>query len=135
MDRRTFLVGAGVGCAISSAGCLWQSNDGPGDVAAEFITELTDGNFDEANDLIHSDSTLDGAGQAADLLAGLYGVDSVLGAVDVAVQDTQVVSKSDGEATVEVTTTVDLLVEELEDKIPLEMRQDENGWRVWLLLS
>lgn len=134
MDRRTFLVGAGVGCVLGSAGCLWQSGDGPGDVGEEFIQQLDNGNFDDANDLIHSDSTLDGAGQAADLLAGLYRVDSVIEAIDFSVQDSQVVDKSDGEATVEVTVTVDLLVDEVEDDIPLEMRRDENGWRVWLLL-
>lgn len=133
MERRQFLLGTGAVCLAAGAGCLGFFEDGPDEVAESFVEHLNEGEFEKANTLIHSESTIDGAGQAATLLAAVYGVDSVIETLDISVQDSEIIEETDDEATVAVTVVVDLIVEEAEDTIELDMRTEDGDWRVWLL--
>lgn len=131
-SRRAVLLG---GAGLATLAGVWyvflRDTGDPADVAAEFVAELDAGNFGVADDLIHPESPLDGAGDAADLVAAVAGVDGIVEALDLSVVDTEVTAESDGEAVVQVTVELDVLVETLTADVPLEMRTDDGDWFVW----
>lgn len=131
MQRRTFVLGAGAATLAGTAGCLGFFEDDPTEPAESFLMALDDGEFDEASQYLHSDNPVGDVGTVADLVAGLYSVDDIIDALDFTIEDSSVVEESGDQATVEVTVAVDLLVEELQDTIPMEMRTDDGDWRVW----
>ena len=133
MKRRRLLGSIGVGCSIAMAGCLGFLEDGPDDTAEEFIEQLDDGEFGEANSLIHSDSTINGAGQAAEIIGAYYGVSGVVEALNISVEGSSVVNEQGDEATVAVDISVDLVVEEVQDTIELSLRQEDGEWRIWVI--
>jgi hypothetical protein len=131
MQRRTFVLGAGAAAVTGTAGCLGLFEDDPTKPAESFIAALDDGEFDEAGQYLHSENPVGDVAAVADLIAGLYSVDDIVDALDFTIEDSSVVAESGDQATVEVTVAVDLVVEELQDTIPLEMRTDDGDWRVW----
>ena len=135
MRRRNLIKVAGVVCVTGGAGCMGFFEDGPDDVAEEFIEHIDDGEFAEADRLIHSDSTVEGAGQAADLIGAIYGVDSVVDALEISVQGSEVLNEDGDAATVRVMVEVHLIVDQLENEIEIDMRQEDGEWRIWLLGS
>jgi hypothetical protein len=133
MNRRTFLLGAGTAGVTVTAGCLGFFDAGPTEPAESFIKALDDGEFDQAAQYLHSENPVGDVAAVADLIAGLYGVDDVIDALDITVEGSRAVEQSGDRASVEVTTSVDLVVEEPETDIPLEMRTDNGDWRVWTI--
>ena len=133
MNRRTLLAGAVTAGTAATAGCLGLFEDGPDDVAEEFIEHVDDGELAAANELIHEQSTIDGAGQAADLLAAFVGADDTLDALDLSVEETTVVAESDTEARVQLLISVDLILEEVEQAVDVELRDEDGEWRVWAI--
>lgn len=131
MNRRTFLCGTAAAGTAALAGCLGLFEDGPDEVAESFVEALDAGEFAAAEEFLHPASPVDGAGQAADVIAAIYGVDGVVEALDISVEDSRVIAESDDEATVAVTVAVDLVVEEAEGDIPFQMRTDDGDWYVW----
>lgn len=131
MDRRQFLIGTGTAGTAALAGCLGFFEEGPDEVAASFVEALDAGEFAEAEEYVHSASPIDGAGQAADVIAAIYGVDGVIDALDISVEDSRVVEEEDDEARVAVTVAVDVVLDEVENDVPLAMQTDDGDWRVW----
>ena len=131
-SRRAVLAGGAGLVALAGGWYVFLRETGdPAEVAAEFVAELDAGEFGAADDLIHPESPLDGAGDAADLVAAIAGVDGIVEALDLSVVETDVTEESGGEAVVDVRVELDLLVETLTTTIPLEMRTDDGDWFVW----
>lgn len=131
-SRRAVLLGGAGLVALAGGWYVFLRDTGdPADVAAEFVAELDAGEFGAADDLIHPESPLDGAGDAAGLVATIAGVDGIVEALDLSVVDTEVTTESDGEAVVEVTVELDVFVGTPTADVPLEMRTDDGDWFVW----
>lgn len=112
---------------------LNQSGPGPDDVAQNFIEEIDDNNLSSADEMIHPDSPLDGAGDAANILVAVAGVGRAIRAVDVSVPEAKVRDKSNGQAIVDATIEVDLVLESVSTAVPLDMRKHDGDWHVWNL--
>ncbi|NHN60751.1 MULTISPECIES: hypothetical protein [Halorussus] len=114
----------------------------PEAVATTFLERFGDGEFDEADDLIHPEGPLEGAGDAAmifsliltDVLATL-----VLGAIPIAVTETAIVEESPTKASVEASLDV-AGVAEIDALVELRPCDDDerdlgdgrrDGWCVW----
>lgn len=133
MERRQFVLTSGTVGVLATAGCLGLFGDSPADVAESFVKALDAGKFGEADTYIHSESPLDGTGQAVDVIASIYGVDGVVDALDISVEESAVTEETDNEASVRVAVAVDIVVDEIEDEIPFQMRTDDGDWRVWMV--
>ncbi len=111
-------------------------------MATTFLERFGDGEFDEADDLIHPEGPLEGAGDAAmifsliltDVLATL-----VLGAIPIAVTETAIVEESPTKASVEASLDV-AGVAEIDALVELRPCDDDerdlgdgrrDGWCVW----
>lgn len=138
VSRRDVLAVSGTTTIAATAGCsdlLFFLDDGPEDVAEEFVEALNDGDFQAANDLIHPDARIDGAGFAADVLAGYYGIDAVVEAAEMSVEDTNTREESDGQALVAVTVSVDIGFDETEGDVGVELREHDGDWMVWDMIG
>lgn len=133
VSRRTLVLGGAGVIAIVVAVIFLPRQEGTGpDAAAErFVRAIDDTNFSRIDEMIHSESPLDGADDALDLFSGLVGAEQAVDALDISVEDSTIVREGDGQADVEVTIGVDLLIEEPSTEVPLEMRTDNGEWRVW----
>jgi hypothetical protein len=133
-SRRRFLL-AGAGVATLTSGCLFLSGGGPGPdaVAESFVTEVDDGNFAEAGELIHSDSPISGAGQAAALITSAAGVQETIDAISLSITNNEVVQKNNGDAVLDTTLELDLVVRQPTLDVPFDMRKDDGDWRIWNL--
>jgi hypothetical protein len=133
LGRRGVLAGGAGLAALLGGGWffLLRDTEGPDDVAEEFVVTLDSGEFSAADELIHPDSPLDGAGQAADLLVAVAGFDAAIDALDISVLDSDVTGKGGGEATVDVATEIDLVVDQATVDVPLELRTADGDWYVW----
>lgn len=132
-SRRTFLVAAGGLAVLIGVGVVFARQRGvaPDDAAERFIRQVDGGDFGRADELIHPGSPLDGAGDALDLIVAFAGVDAVIDAVDISVVESRVLHQNDNTATVEVTLSIDLLLEDVETDVPLDMRTADGEWHVW----
>lgn len=127
------LGGAGVLAFLGIGGgayYFWMQ-EGPEDVAEDFIDAIDEGNFSEANDLIHSQATIDGAGVAAQILLGQIGANVALEALDISVADSETVEENDDRAIVRLTVNIDAGIGETEGDVQMEMQQEDGDWRVW----
>jgi len=133
-SRRRVLLG-GVGLAVLASGCLSLSNGGPGPdkVAANFVGELDSGNFFGADDFIHSESPVSGAGQVASLITSAAGVQEAIDAIDISITSNEVAQKSNGQAVVDTTLEIGLVVRQPTVAVPFDMRKDDGDWRIWNL--
>ena len=123
-----FVIGAaGLGLGVLAV----LDDEGPDEVAEDFVQALGDGDFSEANDLLHSDATVDGAGAAADVISGASGLDVVFDVTDISVVDSETVREGDGEARVVVTVNIDAVVGDTDVDIGIDLREDDGDWRVW----
>jgi hypothetical protein len=135
-SRRNLLLGGAGLAAILGGGWFFLVRDdgnGPSKAAEEFVAALDEGEFSRADELIHPQSPLDGAGDAANALVAVAGIGRAIDAVDVSVTQTEILQRGDGQAVVEATIAVDLLVESIEADVPLDMRTADGDWYVWNL--
>lgn len=130
--RNLVLGGAGLAAVLGGGWFLFlRKGDSPEPVAEEFVAAIDDTNFSRADELVHPDSPLDGAGTAADLLLAVAGVGRAISAVDISATDTETTERGGGEAVVRVTVEIDLVVDRVDAGVPLEMRTDSGDWYVW----
>ncbi len=135
-SRRNIVAGTGVLVLIGGVGgAAWWTwnllNDDPADVAAEFMEALANGNFADANELLHSKATIDGAGTATDLISAVMGVDAIFEVADVSVVDTETVRETDNQAVVRTTLNIDVGLDETQGDVLVELRDDDGDWGVW----
>jgi hypothetical protein len=136
LSRRGAVVGgAGLAAALGGGWYVFLRDDrkGPDTVAEEFVVAVDSSEFSRADEMIHPESPLDGAGDAADILVGVAGIGGAIDALDISVTDTETRQKSDGQAIVDVTIEIDLVVEQVDADLPLEMRTANGEWHVWNL--
>jgi hypothetical protein len=130
--RNLVLGGAGLAAVLGGGWFLFlRTGDSPEPVAEEFVAAIDDTNFSRADEFVHPDSPLDGAGTAADLLLAVAGVGRAISAVDISATDTETTERGGGEAVVRVTVEIDLVVDRVDAVVPLEMRTDSGDWYVW----
>jgi len=131
--RRSFILGGAGIVAIFGigTGAYFWIQEGPTDVAEEFINAIDDGDMREANDLIHSQATFGGAGAAADALLGYIGGDLALNSVDISVENSEKVEENDGRAIVRLTLAIDAGFGSTQGDIQMNMRKEDGDWKVW----
>jgi hypothetical protein len=128
------LLGGGILAVLGIGGGAYfflQNQEGPEDAAKEFIKAIDKGNLSDANDLIHSQATVDGAGVASQLLLGQFGGNVALDAIDISVNNAETVEQNDGRASVRLTLNIDAGIGQTEGDIMIEMRKEDGNWRVW----
>lgn len=134
-SRRGFLAGFGILSAVGVGILGWigfqRINDGPEGPAKDFIRELGDGNFREANELLHSNATIDGAGVAGDVISSVVGVDAIFEVADVSVVGSRTLEEGNGRARVAVTINIDVGIDDTEGDVGLIMRKENGDWKVW----
>lgn len=131
--RRNLVLGGAGLAALAGGGWFFffRGGNSPEPVAEEFVAAIDDTNFSKADEFIHPDSPVDGAGTAADLLLAVAGVGRAISAVDISATNTETTERGGGEAVVRVTVEIDLLVDQVSTVVPLEMRTDSGDWYVW----
>jgi hypothetical protein len=102
-------------------------------VAKNFVNAIDDSDFNRADDLIHPDSPLDGAGEAVDIIAAAAGANAVIDALDISVAQTTLLEEGDTQAVVEVTTEISLVIDDVSIDVPMDMRTSDGDWYVWLV--
>jgi len=139
VSRRKLLFG-GLGLAGAGAGgwYLYQffGGDDPDAVAEEFVAAADDGDWSEADSLLHSDSMLSDGSDIIDIMGQASGagpiLDLAVSELDISASNSRVVQESDEQATVELTVTVDIpMVSDLSIDLEFEMRTDDGDWRVF----
>lgn len=108
-----------------------RPSTGPGDVAEDFVEAIDDSEFSSADEMVHPESPLDGAGDALDVIVGAAGIESAIDALDISVADSRVIREQNNQAVVDMTLELDLIVEEPRLDVPLEMRTADGDWHVW----
>lgn len=118
-----------------------MGHESPAAVATTFLERFSDGEFDEADALIHSEGPLEGAGDVAaifSMLATDFLATFVLGAIPTEVTETTIIEEGPTRASIEASldvagvATVDALVElrpSDDETDPGDGRRD--GWCVW----
>ncbi len=135
VTRRGLLAGV-VGLGVGG-GALWylfgRNGDDPTVVATAFIERIDAGEFSEADAMIHPESPVSGAGEAAELLSVFFAIDDIVSAVSVTVTESRVLRDDGDEARVALTVEADLFVTTVDEDVPLDMRRHEGEWYVWNL--
>ena len=134
LSRRSALIGGGALAALAGGGWyLFLREDDPTETAETFVERAAAGEFRDAEDLLHEDSPLDGAGSAVETLSAALGlpIGETIDAVPLTVESSTLVEEDGDEATVEVTVNVDLAVLDTDVDVPLSMRTENGDWRVW----
>ena len=92
--RNLVLGGAGLAAVLGGGWFFFlRTGDSPEPVAEEFVAAIDDTNFSRADEFVHPDSPLDGAGTAADLLLAVAGVGRAISAVDISVTETEIAER------------------------------------------
>lgn len=116
----------------------------PSEVATVFLERFSNGDFDEADDLIHPEGPLEGAGDIAMLFSILttdFLATFILGAIPTEVTETTIIEEGPTTATIEMSldianlvmieTVVELRPSDFDETDPGDGRRD--GWSVWNL--
>ncbi len=139
VSRRKLLFG-GLGLAGAGAGgwYLYQffGGDDPDAVAEDFVAAADDGDWSEADSLLHSDSMLSDASDVIDIMGQASGAGPILDLavreLDISTSNSRVVQERDEQAIVELTVTVDIpMISDLSIDLEFEMRTDDGDWRVF----
>jgi hypothetical protein len=125
------LGGIGLLGIIGGGGWLYlQLQDDPTKNAEKFVEHVGNGEFSEANSLIHADARIESAGAVADFLSAWAGVNAILELAEISVAGSEVVNRDGNRARVSVTVDVDLQVEQRQTAVDLMMEKDDK-WFVW----
>lgn len=118
-----------------------MSKDRPAEVVRTFITGLTDGKFDQAEELIHSDGPLDGTGELLMFFSIAFTqflLQLILPAVPTEISNISVVKQEASSAKVHAEVTVTTLLEadlEIEVRTETSDTTDDSTpveqWRIW----
>ncbi|MFC7072821.1 hypothetical protein ACFQJ7_13910 [Halovenus rubra] len=134
-SRREFLAGFGTTFILGSGVVGWfalpEGSDRPGKPAEDFIEALGERDFSEANELVHSEATIGGAGTAWDVLSESTGADVMYEVRKISFVDSNLIEEGEKRAVVAVTVNIDAGIDETEGDIRLVMRKDNDEWRVW----
>lgn len=110
---------------------MQQEEQGPKQVAEEFLELIDNNDFNGAGELIHPNSVLNGPDDAADIIISIAGVGEVIDAIDISVAEATLLDKTDTRAVVRLTAEINVIVDKLSTDIPIDMRTHEGDWHVW----
>lgn len=114
------------GLTVAIAGYGSSGSDDPEDVVENYFNAIDDGDMDEMESLVHSDSPIqDGFAEDNELNKGF------LEGLDITVEDTELVEEDDDTAIVEAETTVVFFGEEVTEVSEVELRTEDGDWRIW----
>lgn len=123
LDRRRFLCTTGALAMVAISGCLGDdSSDDPEAVVEDFYEALADGDVDAVGDLLHDDSPME-------LLDGERELEDTV----ITVEQIETVAKREDDDRVLVSATVTWETAEGDTTSTeyLELRTEDDAWRVW----
>lgn len=124
---RRDLLKYGLGGVVALAGGFFLFDSvlggrGPAETVEQFYVAVDNGNRERANELIHSDSPM----EDVSVLGTVFG-----SAIDITVEQTEVVEKSDDSATVRATLTVSSSGSSETSETDVELRTENGEWKIW----
>lgn len=127
MNRREYLLTAGVVSATLLAGCLGDDHAAESE-AESFMDAVAASDSSDAEAHLHPDSEI------RDPIAVVDNqIQETLDGVAISVEDTDLLEDGDEVAIVEVTVEVDRPAQPYTTPIEIELRTDGGDWRVWAI--
>jgi hypothetical protein len=134
MKRRQFIAATGIAVVATLAGCSDDGSDGsdgsgggssgPEGVVEDYTNALDNGDFDQVESLIHSESALSGRFENEEELA------RALEEADISLDNTEVIEEGDEMAIVEATIT-GATGEGETDTQEIELRKEDGDWKIY----